>query len=81
MKVLYILIIACLLITTSSCTERQQSSADSLGESVNQDQIILSAVQIKNAGIQYGKIEKQILSQDINAQGQLVVLSTHKQML
>ncbi len=73
MKIQKNIIIVLAILVTGACNQ-QNEPKDSPGDSsAEPGRIMLSTTQVANAGITYGQISKHILSQDVHAQGQLVV--------
>ena len=73
MKTIYSIVIIIAMLATAACNQQSESEETQSDQVHEPGKIMLSTAQITNAGIKYGKISKQILSQDVHAQGQLVV--------
>ncbi|MEA3479633.1 MAG: efflux RND transporter periplasmic adaptor subunit [Bacteroidota bacterium] len=73
MKIQKNIIIVLAILVTGACNQQNEPKDFPGDSSAEPGRIMLSTTQVANAGITYGQISKHILSQDVHAQGQLVV--------
>ncbi len=73
MKVQKNIIIVQVILALAACNQQPGPAENVIDETVEPGKIKFTTTQIANAGITYGKISKHMLSQDVHAQGQLIV--------
>ncbi len=66
------------LFLAASCSQPASEEAGAPEEAAGSRQVVLASEIVENAGITFGKIEPHLLSHDISARGQVVLLPDHK---
>ena len=74
----YIIGIGLLLLILNACKQQPETVVEEEVVATTNKGILLSQDKIKRAGVIFGKIEKVLLSYDVNARGQITILPQNK---
>ncbi|MEZ5147979.1 MAG: efflux RND transporter periplasmic adaptor subunit [Bacteroidales bacterium] len=74
----YIIGIGLLLLILNACKQQPEAVVEEQVVATTNKGILLSQDKIKRAGVIFGKIEKVLLSYDVNARGQITILPQNK---
>ncbi|HPE56179.1 MAG TPA: efflux RND transporter periplasmic adaptor subunit [Bacteroidales bacterium] len=74
----YIIGIGLLLLILNACKQQPEATVEKESSSTQNNGVVLSQEKISRAGIVFGRIEKVMLSYDVNARGQITILPQNK---